>query len=145
MHGGKSGLAAEALVARSKPDRGQRESNFSPVSTSTVTATLPVSSVPYWAMLAPVSNKSNEVVGAPAPSEPAPTKSAQTAPSSTEEILSVPAVTEVTTAARSQVHGNVMALKCDDLSSDSQGSFVCNMRISGIMSFMEARVLSLDF
>ncbi|KAJ5831433.1 uncharacterized protein N7525_009686, partial [Penicillium rubens] len=102
-----SGLSAEALVAQSSLDGGQRESNFSSVSTSTLTATPPVSSVPHWAMLAPMPNKSNEK-SIPAPSEPAPTKSAQTAQPSTEELLSVPAVTEVTTAARSQVHGNVL-------------------------------------
>lgn len=97
-------------------------------------------------MLALVSNKSNEVVGAPAPSEPASThlSSAETEPSSTGEILSVPAVTEVTTTVRSQVHSKVMALKCD-LSAASRGSFVCNRRISVIMSFMEAEVPSFDF
>ncbi|KAF4763082.1 hypothetical protein N7455_010606 [Penicillium solitum] len=43
-----------------------------------------------------VSIPSDEVVGAPAPSEPAPNKSAQTEPSSAEEIQSVPAVTKPT-------------------------------------------------
>ncbi|CAP86637.1 hypothetical protein PCH_Pc20g13080 [Penicillium rubens Wisconsin 54-1255] len=96
-----SGLSAEALVAQSN---------------LYAHLILNLENVPHWAMLAPMPNKSNEVdldyiaemKSIPAPSEPAPTKSAQTAQPSTEELLSVPAVTEVTTAARSQVHGNVL-------------------------------------
>ncbi|KAJ5958677.1 uncharacterized protein N7479_005827 [Penicillium vulpinum] len=55
-------------------------------------STVPESSVPE----PPVSITSDEVVGVPAPSEPAPTKSAQTKPSSAEKIPSVPAVTKPT-------------------------------------------------
>ncbi|KAJ5196945.1 hypothetical protein N7449_007424 [Penicillium cf. viridicatum] len=50
----------------------------------------------YTSLASTVSIPSDEIVGAPAPSEPAPTKSAQTEPSSAEEIQSVPAVTKPT-------------------------------------------------
>ncbi|KAJ5252879.1 hypothetical protein N7489_003289, partial [Penicillium chrysogenum] len=93
-----SGLSAEALVAQSNLSRTKRVKfqfcinlHLDCHSTRAQCATLgyagPTSRMKY---------------------EPAPTKSAQTAQPSTEELLSVPAVTEVTTAARSQVHGNVM-------------------------------------
>jgi hypothetical protein len=74
----------------------QTEQVFTEAVTSEPAVSKPTQAALESTLLASVSNVCNEVVGAPAPSEPAPTKSAQPTPLWIEKLRSVRAVTKPT-------------------------------------------------